>query len=182
MRAAAGSTSFTRDETVTSAGSTRRRRPRNRALTPPGHGPYTRAVGAPGPCFGNESPARIWNRSNGFEAMPLRDLLASDAVFPSLKVTNKKQAIQELCRRQRRSLTGHDEREIFETLLRRERLRLDGRRRRRRDSARQAAEARAHRRPVRAHWTRRSISNRSTASRWTLFFCCSHPKRQAPII
>jgi PTS system nitrogen regulatory IIA component len=53
--------------------------------------------------------------------MPLSDLLAPNAVFPSLKVTNKKQAIQELSARAA-NLTGHDEREIFETLLRRERL------------------------------------------------------------
>lgn len=53
--------------------------------------------------------------------MPLSDLLSSDAVFPSLKVTNKKQVIQELSAKAAR-LTGHDEREIFETLLRRERL------------------------------------------------------------
>jgi PTS system nitrogen regulatory IIA component len=53
--------------------------------------------------------------------MPLSDLLAPNAVFPSLKVSNKKQAIQELSAQAAR-LTGHDEREIFETLLRRERL------------------------------------------------------------
>ncbi len=53
--------------------------------------------------------------------MPLSDLLAPNAVFPSLKATNKKQAIQELSAHAA-SLTGHDEREIFETLLRRERL------------------------------------------------------------
>lgn len=53
--------------------------------------------------------------------MPLGDLLAPDAVFPSLKVTTKKQAIQDLAAKAA-ILTGHDEREIFETLLRRERL------------------------------------------------------------
>ncbi|HRF09096.1 MAG TPA: PTS IIA-like nitrogen regulatory protein PtsN [Xanthobacteraceae bacterium] len=53
--------------------------------------------------------------------MPLSDLLSSDAVFPSLKVTNKKQVIQALAAKAAQ-LTGHDEREIFETLLRRERL------------------------------------------------------------
>lgn len=53
--------------------------------------------------------------------MPLGDLLAPDAVFPSLKVTNKKQAIQDLSAKAA-ILTGQDEREIFETLLRRERL------------------------------------------------------------
>ncbi|HMN51801.1 MAG: PTS IIA-like nitrogen regulatory protein PtsN [Xanthobacteraceae bacterium] len=53
--------------------------------------------------------------------MPLSDLLAPNAVFPSLKATNKKQAIQELATNAA-ALTGQDEREIFETLLRRERL------------------------------------------------------------
>lgn len=53
--------------------------------------------------------------------MPLSDLLAPNAVFPSLKATSKKQALQELSA-QAASLTGQDEREIFETLLRRERL------------------------------------------------------------
>lgn len=53
--------------------------------------------------------------------MPLSDLLASNAVFPSLKAPNKKQAIQELSAHAA-ALTGQDEREIFETLLRRERL------------------------------------------------------------
>lgn len=53
--------------------------------------------------------------------MPLNDLLAPKAVFASLKVNNKKQAIQELSARAA-GLTGRDEREIFETLLQRERL------------------------------------------------------------
>lgn len=53
--------------------------------------------------------------------MPLSDLLAPNAVFPSLKAPSKKQALQELSA-QAAALTGHDEREIFETLLRRERL------------------------------------------------------------
>jgi PTS system nitrogen regulatory IIA component len=53
--------------------------------------------------------------------MPLRDLLAPNAVFPSLKATSKKQALQDLSAHAA-MLTGHDGREIFETLLRRERL------------------------------------------------------------
>jgi PTS system nitrogen regulatory IIA component len=53
--------------------------------------------------------------------MPLSDLLAPDAVFPSLKVNNKKQAIQELSAHAAK-LTGQDSRKIFEILLQRERL------------------------------------------------------------
>ena len=53
--------------------------------------------------------------------MPLSDLLAPDAVFPSLKANNKKQAIQELSAHAAK-LTGQDGRKIFEILLQRERL------------------------------------------------------------
>ncbi len=53
--------------------------------------------------------------------MPLSDLLVPKAVFPALKVNNKKQAIQELSAKAA-ELIGRDEREIFETLLQRERL------------------------------------------------------------
>lgn len=51
----------------------------------------------------------------------LSDLLAPDAVLPTLKVNSKKQAIQELAEKAA-SLAGLPEREIFETLLQRERL------------------------------------------------------------
>jgi PTS system nitrogen regulatory IIA component len=51
----------------------------------------------------------------------LSDLLAPGAVLPSLKVNSKKQAIQELAERASQ-LVGLPEREIFETLLQRERL------------------------------------------------------------
>jgi PTS system nitrogen regulatory IIA component len=53
--------------------------------------------------------------------MPLSDLLAPNAIFPSLKVGNKKQMIQELSA-EAAKLTGSDERKIFEILLQRERL------------------------------------------------------------
>jgi PTS system nitrogen regulatory IIA component len=53
--------------------------------------------------------------------MPLSDILASDAVFPSLKANNKKQAIQELSAHAAK-ITGQDSRKIFEILLQRERL------------------------------------------------------------
>lgn len=53
--------------------------------------------------------------------MPLSDILAPDAVFPSLKVNNKKQAIHELSVHAAR-ITGQDNRKIFEILLQRERL------------------------------------------------------------
>jgi nitrogen PTS system EIIA component len=53
--------------------------------------------------------------------MPLSDILAADAVFPSLKANNKKQAIQDLSA-QAAKITGQDSRKIFEILLQRERL------------------------------------------------------------
>jgi nitrogen PTS system EIIA component len=53
--------------------------------------------------------------------MPLNDLLAARAVLPALKAKNKKQALQELAARAA-ELCGASEREIFETLLQRERL------------------------------------------------------------
>ena len=51
----------------------------------------------------------------------LSDLLAPTAVLPALKVNGKKQAIQELAEKAAQ-LTGLPEREIFDTLLQRERL------------------------------------------------------------
>lgn len=53
--------------------------------------------------------------------MDLSDLLASDGIMPSLDVTCKKQALQELATRAS-AATGVDERQIFEALLQRERL------------------------------------------------------------
>ena len=53
--------------------------------------------------------------------MALTDLVAPNAVIPALKVTSKKQAIQELSAKAAR-LTGQNERVVFETLLQRERL------------------------------------------------------------
>ena len=51
----------------------------------------------------------------------LSDLLAPDAVLPTLKVNSKKQAIQELAAKAA-ELAALPERQIFETLLQRERL------------------------------------------------------------
>lgn len=53
--------------------------------------------------------------------MDLSDLLAPEAILPSLRVQSKKQAIQALSEKAS-SLTGVPEREIFDTLLQRERL------------------------------------------------------------
>jgi len=53
--------------------------------------------------------------------MPLTDLVAPNAVIPALKVTSKKQAIQELAGKAAK-LTGQNERGIFETLVQREKL------------------------------------------------------------
>jgi PTS system nitrogen regulatory IIA component len=53
--------------------------------------------------------------------MPLSDILGPDAVFAALKANNKKQLLQELAAKAA-LVTGRAEREIFETLLQRERL------------------------------------------------------------
>jgi PTS system nitrogen regulatory IIA component len=53
--------------------------------------------------------------------MDLGDLLKPEGVFASLRVKNKKQALQELAVRAAR-ITGLDERQIFDALLQRERL------------------------------------------------------------
>ena len=53
--------------------------------------------------------------------MPLLDFLTSEAVAPALRANGKKQVLQELSAQAAR-LTGEPERDIFETLLQRERL------------------------------------------------------------
>ncbi len=53
--------------------------------------------------------------------MDLSDLLVIDAILPRLKATNKKQALQEMAAKAA-ALTGRDERDIFETLMQREKL------------------------------------------------------------
>jgi len=53
--------------------------------------------------------------------MPLADILAPNAVLPMLRASSKKQALQELAQ-QSGLLLGREQREIFETLLQRERL------------------------------------------------------------
>ena len=53
--------------------------------------------------------------------MPRLEFLRPDAVAPALRANGKKQALQELSAHAAR-LTGLDEREVFETLLQRERL------------------------------------------------------------
>ena len=53
--------------------------------------------------------------------MPLSDLLTLTAVLPSLRAGSKKHAIQEIAARAA-GLSGLPEREVFETLLQRERL------------------------------------------------------------
>ena len=50
--------------------------------------------------------------------MPLADLVTPNAIIPALKVSGKKQAIQELSARAAK-LTGQSERLIFETLMQR---------------------------------------------------------------
>ncbi|MEQ1652143.1 MAG: PTS sugar transporter subunit IIA, partial [Hyphomicrobium sp.] len=53
--------------------------------------------------------------------MDLADLVAPEGIIPSLKAKSKKQALQELSARAA-VLTGLDQRDIFDTLLQRERL------------------------------------------------------------
>src|SRR2546429_10025232 len=53
--------------------------------------------------------------------MTITDLVAPEAVLPALKVNSKKQALQELAARAA-SLTGQNERAVFEVLLQREKL------------------------------------------------------------
>jgi len=58
--------------------------------------------------------------------MEIEDLLSSPAqVMPRLKVSSKKQALQELARRAA-EITGEHERQIFDVLLERERLGTTG--------------------------------------------------------
>lgn len=53
--------------------------------------------------------------------MDLGDILAKDGIIPSLKATCKKQALQELASRAA-ATTGLEARDIYDTLLQRERL------------------------------------------------------------
>ena len=53
--------------------------------------------------------------------MDLGDLISPEAIFPSLKAKSKKQALHELAQRAA-SLTGLEERTIYDTLLQRENL------------------------------------------------------------
>jgi nitrogen PTS system EIIA component len=53
--------------------------------------------------------------------MPLNDLVAHNAIIPTLKVNGKKQTLQELAAKAA-ELSGQNERTIFEILLQREKL------------------------------------------------------------
>ncbi|MBZ8135000.1 PTS IIA-like nitrogen regulatory protein PtsN [Afifella sp. IM 167] len=53
--------------------------------------------------------------------MDLSDLLKPNAIVPNLKAVSKKQVIQDLCGKASK-LTGLSERELFDTILQRERL------------------------------------------------------------
>lgn len=57
--------------------------------------------------------------------MDIRTLITPESVIPNLKVTSKKQALQELAR-EAATLTGLPERAVFDTLLERERLGTTG--------------------------------------------------------
>ena len=53
--------------------------------------------------------------------MDLSDLVTPDAILPSLKANSKKQALQAIAEKAA-AMTGVQEREIFETLIKREKL------------------------------------------------------------
>src|SRR5881397_1747549 len=53
--------------------------------------------------------------------MTITDLVAPEAILPALKVSSKKQALQELAAKAA-ALTGQNERSVFEVLLQREKL------------------------------------------------------------
>jgi nitrogen PTS system EIIA component len=57
--------------------------------------------------------------------MELGDLITPEAVIPTLRASNKKQVLQDLSEKAA-GLTGLDARDIFETLLQRERLGTTG--------------------------------------------------------
>jgi PTS system nitrogen regulatory IIA component len=57
--------------------------------------------------------------------MDITTLISPESVIPNLKVTSKKQALQELAR-EAAALTGLHERAVFDTLLERERLGTTG--------------------------------------------------------
>lgn len=57
--------------------------------------------------------------------MKIADLVRADAVIPNLRVTSKKQALQELANKAAQ-ITGLDARQIFDTILERERLGTTG--------------------------------------------------------
>ena len=57
--------------------------------------------------------------------MELADLLTPDSIIANLKATSKKQALQELSKRIA-EVIDHDERDIFDILLEREKLGTTG--------------------------------------------------------
>ena len=57
--------------------------------------------------------------------MEINDLVSPDGVFANLRVTSKKQAIQELARRAA-DISGQPERAVFDVLMERERLGTTG--------------------------------------------------------
>lgn len=59
--------------------------------------------------------------TGNIRTMDLRDLITPEGIIPALKVKSKKQALQELAEKAA-ILTGADSRQIFESLLQRERL------------------------------------------------------------
>jgi PTS system nitrogen regulatory IIA component len=112
--------------------------------------------------------------------MTITDLVAPEAILPALKVNSKKQALQELAARAA-SLTGQNERSVFEVLLQREKLGT---------TAVGYGVAIPHGKLPKLEklfglfrgLNARSISRRWTASRSTWCSCCWRRKARAPII
>ena len=111
--------------------------------------------------------------------MEIADILIPEGVLPHLKVTSKKQALQELSRRAA-DVTGLEQREIFDVLLERERLGTTG-----------MGNGIPYRTASCRRWTgsMRSLrvrivpssSMRSTIIRWISYFCCWHLNPRARI-
>jgi len=65
--------------------------------------------------------ARVVVTNQDLENMDLSDLITPDAIMPSVKISSKKQLLQEMAERAA-ALTGLVERQVFDVLLQRERL------------------------------------------------------------
>jgi PTS system nitrogen regulatory IIA component len=93
--------------------------PATRLLGNPGHPPWTR--------FAGRLRARVvgLGEARRIGSMEIADLISPRSVVAQLRVTNKKQALQELAKRAS-AMTGIHERTIYDVLIERERLGTTG--------------------------------------------------------